>query len=133
MPTYFEAAPGCSAQDGQCLCPCPALALDAAGAEILTAAMPGGAGAVYPVATTWSVTLMVVLEHALLLLGILSVTATRALPADVRDGVNRREWEKRQALLQQRLQLRKEERQARRQKRRKEREEKRRLEEGKVE
>ena len=131
MPTYFEADPGCSQQDGQCPCPCPASALDAAGAESITA-MPGGAEA-DPVATTWSVTLMVVLEHVLLLLGILSVTATRALPADVRDGVNRREWEKRQALLQQRLQLRKEERQARRQKRRKEREEKRRLEEEKVE
>lgn len=66
-----------------------------------------------------------ILEHVLLLLGILSVTATRPLPANVRDDVARREWEKGQALREQRLELRKEERLARRRQRRNERQERR--------
>ena len=61
------------------------------------------------------------LEHLLLLLGILSVATTRPLPANVRDEVARREWEKGQALLKERLKLRKEERLARRRLRKSER------------
>ncbi len=62
-----------------------------------------------------------ILEHLLILLGILSVAATRPLPANVRDDVARREWEKGQALLKERLKLRKEERIARRRQRKSER------------
>ena len=66
------------------------------------------------------------LEHVLLLLGIISVAGTRPLPANVRDDVARREWEKGQALRAQRLKLRKEERLARQQQRKNERQENRR-------
>ena len=62
-----------------------------------------------------------ILEHLLILLGILSVAATRPLPANVRDDVARREWEKGQALLKERLKLRKEERLTRRRQRKSER------------
>jgi hypothetical protein len=79
-------------------------------------------------ATTWSVTLMVGIEHLLLLAGILALLMSRPLPAGVRDEMARREHDKKQALLQQRLRMRKEERLALRQKKQAERQERRRHE-----